>query len=185
MTKHSSDYDKRDKLTLFKQHMIQRFNKESDEFKRISNRFETFKNELKAQQAAQKAEPGEESGRLIASQDDDQEQEQQYKVSNSKIQHMADMAAYKNEKTQQIYQNTLYLQKISKDINEITVRADTKVESLIDNIDKTKHNSEETIKTLINIYKDQKDFLDNKCCIGFLISLALLALLVVISNMYR
>ena len=98
---------------------------------------------------------------------------------------MEDIANYRNAKFQNIYEQTLYVKKVTEDINLLTNSQHKKIEKIEENVDNVFHNAKETLSTLIKTSKEEKIFRDNKCCIIMLISLALFFLILIMLNMNR
>lgn len=108
---------------------------------------------------------------------------QKFKVSETQIKYMEDIAKYREEKMRHINEQIKYVDKLSKDTQFLTQKADIKIDTLVDNIDNTLHTQKETFKMVQKLSKEEKSLKDNKCCLMFLISIALMLIIIVVINM--
>ncbi len=160
---------------MIKQQLIKTLQKEIENFNKINSNYTSLKNNSNNAEL-----PPEEGEKLI---EEDESVNQQYKVGSIKL--IDDIANYRNAKYQNIYQETLYLKKVTNDINIITNQQHSKIEKIDENIDTVLHNSKESHNILLKTAKEEKLFRENKCCIILLISLALFFLLLIMLNMNR
>jgi hypothetical protein len=173
--KYSSDYQNKDRLTLIKQHLTKLLQKEIDNCNKINSNYISLKSNSNTTEHLP-----EEGEKFI---DEDESLNQQYKAGSIKL--IDDIANYRNAKYQNIYQETLYLKKVTNDLNLITNQQHEKIEKIDENIDTVLHNAKESHNILIKTAKEEKIFRENKCCIILLISLALFLLILLMLNMNR
>lgn len=122
-----------------------------------------------------------ESNGLLKNNNDD-EDNQMYKVNDKKIKYMEDISKYRKEKLQNFYEQGLYIKKITDDILHITKDQDKKFETIDDNVENVVHNAKETYKTLLTTSKEEKSFKDNKCWIMLFVIVAFFFLILVVLN---
>ncbi len=173
-----------DKLNLIKQQMNKTLEKESDTFNKNHNKFQNLKSSL-----AKKNEVDyNESNGLLNSNGNNENNDDEYskyKVSDKQINYMDDIAKYRKDKYSQFYSQTLIVQKITNDINQLTHQQDKKIEQIGDHLEPVLINSKETFKKLLETSNNDKKFKSNNCCIIAIILLAIFLSMMVLINFQR
>ena len=80
---------------------------------------------------------------------------------------------------------SLQAKKLTEDIHELTKMANTKVDQFGNDIEDVVQSSKETYKTLLKTAEDEKTSKDNRCCIMFLLVIAVVFLVLILMNMQR
>jgi hypothetical protein len=182
--KYSQDVDMKDKLNLLKQQINRTVEKEVYNFNKNLSNFQTIKSSLAKKSETEYNEYNEmnERNELLNTND---EEFQKFKVSDKQIKYMEDISNYRKDKFENIYSQTLMVQKITNDISKLTHQQDKKIEKIGDDIVPVLINAKETYKKLLETsIRDQK-FKSNNCCIIAIIVFAIFFLLLIFINLNR
>ena len=103
----------------------------------------------------------------------------QYKVPESEIKLMQNIVNDRHENVKKINEKIYYLDKISKDIQQITHNAEGQLNTIDNFIVVSKNYQEEAQKYLEKTVKDVESSKQNKCCIILLIAITLFLLSII------
>ena len=104
----------------------------------------------------------------------------QYKVPESEIKLMQNIVNDRHENVKKMNEKIYYLDKISKDIQQITHNAEGQLNTIDNFIVVSKNYQEEAQKYLEKTVKDVESSKQNKCCIILLIAITLFLLSIII-----
>jgi len=169
----------KDKLFLIKQQMNKTIDKEVENFHKNLTTFQNIKTSLSKTNEKEFTETNE----LINDKND--EDLQKFKVSDKQIKYMEDISNYRKNKYEHFYTQTLMVQKITNDINQLTHHQDKKIEQIGDNIVPILTNSKETFKKLLETSNNDQKFKSNNCWIIAIIVFGLFFLLLITINFNR
>jgi len=181
LSKNLHNKEKYSFLSNFKENTQKNLFKEKDLHTKLHSKFE----EIKSFYSKYNDNPIENESKNLLNNEDHDNERQDFKVKDDQIKYYQDIAKYRSDKMKYINEQAYYIKKLSDDARTLTVAADVKIDSLADNVEQTVHNQKETYKMLLQNSKEEKSFKDNKCCVIFLISLALLFLMMILINMNR
>jgi len=169
----------KDKLYLIKNQISKTFTKESENFQKNFSNFKAIRmNVVKKTEI----EDDGDSDRLL---NDGKLDQQRFKVDDGQIKYLHDVSEFRKNKMENIYTKTLYVKKITDDINHITKKQEVQIEKIADNFDPVVHNAKDTFVNLLQASSEDKNFKTNNCYITMIISLGLFFMMLVMINWNR
>jgi hypothetical protein len=168
----------KDKLNLIKNQITKTFNREFENFQK---NFSNFKSIRMSMIKKTEIEEDADSDRLLNEIGD----QKRFKVDDGQIKYLHDVSEFRKNKMENIYTKTLYVKKITDDINHITKKQEVQIEKIADNVEPVVYNAKDTFVSLLQASAEDKNFKSNNCFITMIISFGLFFLLLVMINWNR
>ncbi len=169
----------KDKLNLIRQQITKTFQREFEIFQKNGSNFKSIKSTLIKKT---EIEDDSDNDRLL---NDTTRDQQRFKVDEGQIKYLHNVAEFRKNKMENIYTNTLYVKKITDDINQITKKQERQIEKIADNVEPIVHNAKDTFVSLLQASTEDKNFKVNNCYITMIISLGLFFFLLILINWTR
>jgi t-SNARE complex subunit (syntaxin) len=154
---------------------------EEEKYKKNIAKFEQIFNQIKRDEDVD-----DENELLSGNNRNDDEGEvidQQYKSHQIKYYH--DLTAKKTEESKTIFTKARAILDIQEKISSIIVGQGKKLDTLADNVEKTCENTKGILDTMLETSKEEKNFRNNKCWVLFLLIIAFILLVTIITSMNK